>query len=504
MLCAIDGGTTISCILRKRFLGSHADRKHRNHKSQVTVTKVKGEAVTARVRYAIVGTGSRAEMYVRAILLDHADVAELVALADVNPGRLEHYARLVASLDDRATTPSLWRADQVAELVASGQVDRVIVTSPDYTHAGVVVTALRSGADVIVEKPLTINAESAAEIARAVDETGRSVVATFNYRYSPRNSELKRVIASGAIGTPTSVHFEWVLDTAHGADYFRRWHRDKANSGGLLVHKASHHFDLVNWWIDDVPVRVFASGGLRFYGDKNAAARGLTNRPARGTDAQEPDPFLLDLRKDEKLKQLYLDNEQHDGYRRDQDVFSPGITIEDNLSLVVDYASGASMSYSLNAHSPWEGYRIAVNGTEGRAELTVVERSALPLEADGHTIVDPSAVPDDRYHDAVRPREEHLVLQRHWEKAQEIPIPVGEGGHGGGDTIMLRDVLVGHDHDPLGRPADYIDGMKAIAVGIAANRSLATGMPVAVADLGLGVDLSVAGAVRATAEQAVR
>jgi predicted dehydrogenase len=467
--------------------------------------------MTVRIRYAIVGTGSRAEMYVRAILLDHADVAELVAIADVNPGRLDYYADLIASLQAHAPTPArahaptpaptLWRADQVAELVASERIDRVIVTSPDYTHAGVVVTAMLAGADVIVEKPLTIDAESAAEIARTVRETGRSVVATFNYRYSPRNTELKRLIASGAIGTPTSVHFEWVLDTAHGADYFRRWHRDKANSGGLLVHKASHHFDLVNWWIDDVPVRVFASGGLRFYGDENAAKRGLTNRPERGTDARESDPFLLDLREDEKLRQLYLDNEQHDGYRRDQDVFSPGITIEDNLSLVVDYASGASMSYSLNAHSPWEGYRIAVNGTEGRAELTVVERSALPLAADGHTIVDPSAVTDDRHDDSVRPREEHLVLQRHWQTAQEIPIPSGEGGHGGGDTIMLRDVLVGHDADPLGRPADYIDGMKAIAVGIAGNRSLATGLPVAVADLGLGVELSAA---RNVAEQAAR
>ena len=58
-----------------------------------------------------------------------------------------------------------------------------------------------------------------------------------------------------------------MLDTKHGADYFRRWHRDKAHSGGLLVHKASHHFDLVNWWIQSAPTRVFASGGLRFYGD---------------------------------------------------------------------------------------------------------------------------------------------------------------------------------------------------------------------------------------------
>ena len=46
---------------------------------------------------------------------------------------------------------------------------------------------------------------------------------------------------------------EWLLDTRHGADYFRRWHRNKNNSGGLMVHKATHHFDLVNWWMIPTP-----------------------------------------------------------------------------------------------------------------------------------------------------------------------------------------------------------------------------------------------------------
>ena len=50
----------------------------------------------------------------------------------------------------------------------------------------------------------------------------------------------------GLVGRPLLVDFSWVLDTSHGADYFRRWHREKQNSGGLLVHKSTHHFDLVN------------------------------------------------------------------------------------------------------------------------------------------------------------------------------------------------------------------------------------------------------------------
>jgi predicted dehydrogenase len=454
------------------------------------------ETQRAKTRYAIIGTGSRAQLYLGAIAGPHSGVAEIVAWTDSNEGRLDYAESRLLALSPEATLPARSTPDELSSLLAANRVDRVIVTSPDFTHARYVIAALESGADVVVEKPLTIDAESSRAIAQAVERTGREVVVTFNYRYSPRNSALRSVIASGEIGAVTSVHFEWVLDTAHGADYFRRWHRLKANSGGLLIHKASHHFDLVNWWIDDTPRRVFASGGLRFYGPENAAERGLGARPARGS-ADEPgqDAFSLDLRTDERLRALYFDNEEHDGYLRDRDVFTGEITIEDNLSLVVDYESGASMSYSLNAHSPWEGYTVAVNGTLGRAELTVVERGAV-LVAAGGVPVDPSAHPDAVVAEQTRPVGERLVVQRHFEPARTVEIPEAEGGHGGGDDILLRDVFLGRQPDPLGRAADYLDGVRAIAVGIAGNCSLATGQAVTVESLGLGVDLSHARADR--------
>jgi predicted dehydrogenase len=456
------------------------------------------------MRYAIVGTGSRAGMYVAA-LTERAHT-DLVALSDTNSGRTAYWAEEIARLG--APTPSRWSADRVAEMIHAEHVDRVVVTSPDATHADVVATALHAGADVVVEKPLTTTAEGTRIIAEAIDATGGDVVATFNYRYSPRNSTLRRVIADGMIGRPLSVHFEWLLDTNHGADYFRRWHRDKANSGGLLVHKASHHFDLVNWWIDDVPVSVVANGGLRFYGAANASARGLGERPLRGTrsDLGEPapvdhdgtprghtDPWSLDLRDDERLRRLYLDNEELDGYRRDQDVFSDGITIEDDVSLVVGYASGASMSYSLTAHAPWEGYRIAVNGTEGRVELDVVERGSV---AAGRAIDPSTSAPDGAPTTEIRPESERLVVQRHWERASEIPIETGGGAHGGGDALLLADLfdrdpaVSGTGGDPLHRAADHVDGARAVAVGIAGNRSLLTGEVVRIADLDLGIDIS--------------
>lgn len=425
-------------------------------------------------------------MYVRAITERFSDHAELAALCDPNPARSEFYARHLAR------RPSLWHPENLEEMIRRESIDRVIVTARDDAHADLIVRALHAGARVVTEKPLTINVDGAAAIEAAVQATGGEVLVTFNYRYSPRNTTLRRVIAEGMIGQVTSVDFSWMLDTAHGADYFRRWHRDKHASGGLLVHKASHHFDLVNWWLGSTPTRVFASGGLRFYGAQNARSRGMPDHAARGTHDGDHGAFELDLRTDPRLTALYLDAESHDGYHRDQDVFGDGITIEDNLAVIVNYRSGATVSYSLNAHAPWEGYRVAINGTEGRAELEVTERAWVPAQSELHPTIDPSAGAGGVSGASSAPRHqgERLTVQRHWQEAADIPIHSGSmagdaGAHGGGDDLLLSDIFLGPGADEFARAATWIDGMHAIAVGIAGNRSLESGHAVRIQDLGI-------------------
>jgi hypothetical protein len=162
------------------------------------------------------------------------------------------------------------------------------------------------------------------------------------------------------------------------------------------------------------------------------------------------------------------------------------VTTEDNLAVIVDYARDATLSYALNAHAPWEGYRVAVNGDEGRAELEVVERAAVLADADGRAVIDPSALPES----SSRIGGERLTLQRHWEPAQDVKIKEGTGGHGGGDALLLADIFRGPGDDWLERSADSVDGVRAIAIGIAGNESLRTGLPINITDLGLGVDLS--------------
>ncbi len=446
-------------------------------------------------RYAMIGTGSRSEMYVRALLGSHSDVGTPVAWLDSNPVRMAYYDRLFGELRPGAPLPPSYSPAQLEQMREETGADAVVITTPDFTHHEYVIAALKLGMDVVVEKPLTVDAQKAAAIADAAAASSANVTVTFNYRYSPRNTLVRQLIDAGEIGSVTSIHFEWLLDTGHGADYFRRWHREKEKSGGLLVHKATHHFDLVNWWTSGIPETVFALGGLNFYGEGNAGSSSPGASDGR---------FGLDLGKDSRMQQLFKDAEHVDGYRRDQDVFAPGVTIEDNMSVLVGYRSGASLAYTLHAHAPWEGYRVAINGTRGRLELDVVEKPHRARDAD--QTVDPSAQDeaataasaDTAARDSLRPRSSTLLLQKHFERPVEIPIPVGVGGHGGGDLKLLDDVFRGAvtpgsagaipGEENLARRAGYLDGLRSIAVGIAANTSIASGEVTRISQLGFPID----------------
>lgn len=438
--------------------------------------------MSRRTRYAVVGLGGRSHMYTRAIVRDFADRAELVGLCDLNQTRMDYWNRVFAEEYNAAPVPT-FGAERFDEMIRQQKVDCVVVTTIDRTHHQYIIRAMELGCDAITEKPMTVDAPRCQAILDTIARTGRRLTVTFNYRYAPRNSRVKQLLMDNAIGQVLSVHFEWLLDTVHGADYFRRWHRDKRNGGGLMVHKATHHFDLVNWWLNSRPVKVFGLGRLAFYGRENAEQRGQTRfyDRAHNHPAAREDPFALHMAEDPRLRGLYLDAEHEDGYIRDQSVFGHNISIEDDMAVLVQYASGASLSYHLTAYSPWEGFRIAFNGTRGRLEYDVEERSYISAQAaNPHQppAIDPSLQPEE-IHEPAR-----ILLRPHWGRPMRVELPTAsEGGHGGGDRRLLEDIFADRQPDPLGRAADHVDGAWSILTGIAANLSFASGMPVETAPL---------------------
>ncbi|HXF60495.1 MAG TPA: Gfo/Idh/MocA family oxidoreductase, partial [Caldilineaceae bacterium] len=373
-----------------------------------------------------------------------------------------------------------YTAEAFDRMVAETRPDTVIVTSMDSTHHLYIRRAMELGCDAITEKPMTIDAEKARAIFETIERTGRSLRVTFNYRYAPLATKVRELLMAGVVGHPLHVNFQWVLDTYHGADYFRRWHREKDKSGGLLVHKATHHFDLVNWWIQSYPAEVFAMGDLLFYGRENAARRGEQYDYDRytGEPAAQADPFALRLDQRPDYRGLYLEAEPESGYLRDRNVFGDNITVEDTMSLTARYRNRAILTYSLIAYSPWEGYRVAITGDRGRLEVELVEQVGKHVVPGEEGVIRRDAEAEARFGG------KRIRVYPMFGRPYEVEAPEAQGGHGGGDAVMLEQIFAPNPPaDPYARAASHIDGAASILVGIAANRAIESGRPVHVDEL---------------------
>jgi predicted dehydrogenase len=434
-----------------------------------------------KTRYAFVGTGSRAISFVEPLVTTYRDTNELVGLCDLSPTRMAYYNEMLAGEWGYHAVPT-FTADKFDEMLKTTRPDVVFVCTTDASHHDYIVRALHAGCDVITEKPLTIDVEKCRAILDAVRATGKTVRVAFNYRWAPFRTKVRELIATGLIGKIHSVNLEYLLDTNHGADYFRRWHARADQSGTLLVHKSTHHFDLVNWWLDAIPAQVFAFGDLSFYGRKNAIARGdeaLTKYPRyTGEPAAKDDPFRLDLSESEPFRKLYLDAEADSGYRRDQNVFRDDITIQDQMSLNVRYRTGELLTYSLVCYSPREGMRVAFNGDRGRIEYhefigTHMNRAVRPKDFNL----------DDK--PGAEAEGEWIRVYPLFKTSYLVPVSAPGGAHGGADEILNRSFYNrgATVQDPWGRFAGEEQGAASILVGIAGVESMKRNQPVTITDL---------------------
>jgi predicted dehydrogenase len=441
---------------REGFMGTHDGVTRREFVATATGaavgTLVAGDlaaAVQAKRRYAIVGTGVRAiGMWGRPILRDYADRVEMVGLCDINPLRVE-----VAKKQMGASCPTFTDFD---DMLTKAKPDVVMVTTVDAFHSQYLVRAMERGVDGMTEKPMVIDEAQCRAVLDAEKRTGKKIVVTHNYRYAPKHQKIKELLMAGEIGTITSVDFTWFLDTSHGADYFRRWHRLRSKGGSLWVHKASHHFDLINWWIDGEPVVVSALGSLSHYGK----AGPFRHTNCRTCPHKTKCSYYWDITKNPNLVALYNDCESADGYQRDGCVFKEDIDIFDTMNAVVRYSNGVNMSYSVNTFMPVEGYYLAFNGTKGRLEVRDYERQAW------------------------EPGEEtSMYLIKNFGQRTKVELPRETEGHGGGDQ-RLRDLIFKKVDAPAHmRLPDSRAGAMSCLTGIAARKSIDEGRPIRIADL---------------------
>ncbi len=422
-----------------------------------------------KLKVVLIGTGIRGiSFWGKRLVEQYPDLIEFVGLCDHNPGRLEFGRKYIG-----VTCPTFTNFEK---MITDTKPDLIMVTTMDSTHHEFIIKGLEMGCDVLTEKPMTIDEDKCQAILDAERASDKKVIVGFNYRWSPYMTHIKKLLSEKAIGQVVSVDFNWILNTSHGASYFRRWHGLRQCGGSLWIHKATHHFDLLNWWLDSDPVEVFAYGALEHYGS-NGKLRG---DKCRTCQHKQQCKFYWDITQDDHLMKLYCDNEKYDGYIRDNCLFRDEINIYDKMSAQIKYANNVVVNYSLTTYSPWEGWRLAFNGKDGRIEawqdVPYMKGEQLSQEQ-LHTL---EMQQDSKEKLSYRP----VIVHKLWNDYRTDPVGSERGGHGGGDRRLHDKLFKTPDAaDPYKHAAGTRDGAMSMLIGVAARKSIESGRPVRIAEL---------------------
>jgi len=311
-------------------------------------------------RVVMVGSGMRAVYAFMPYLNQYCrDRFEIVGIFDIDKGVMKGF-------NDQLQTnyPMFTDFDEMCNTVKP---DLGIVTTVDQFHSQFIVKLLDRKIAVVSEKPVCTTAQQCKDLLEA-GKRNPEVFAhvSHNARYAPDARKLHELVQEGAIGKVISVRYSEMLDRDHGTSYFRRWNSCKESSGGLQIHKASHHFDKINWILGAHAVSLQATGALLAYGSKNSPFHG-----ERCHTCSQVCPYRVAYEKNPQSHeyQMFFKFREEGGYTPDLCIFRPEINIEDFLSVGIKYSNGACCSYMLTAQANYEGEDIIIDGEKGRLEF---------------------------------------------------------------------------------------------------------------------------------------
>lgn len=397
------------------------------------------------LKIGIIGSGNRG-INCFGKLISASDDASVIALCDPNPARMEGAQDV---LGQRFNTYA-----ELAAMLGAENLDGVVITSPDYLHAELVLQAIAGGArHILVDKPLATTTADCLRVLAAARATDAQVTVGFNLRFLPLLVRIKKLIDDGELGELMLMENREFYDG--GRTYMARWNRFYELSGGLWIHKGSHDFDVFNWWNSGGnPARVMASAGL------NAL------RPDKLPFEVEPDKPVgprcstcaySDICPDYSapVGGAQLQNAQTqaiDGYVQDLCIFLSEKDTHDNGISIVEYDNNVRASHSECFVCGFTDRIYTVAGTLGTLEA----RTSRPDE---------------------------IIFRPRWGETRVIDVPLpNDGGHGGADPLLVERFINGIRND--GAPAvAALDGLRAVAVGQAAELAWREGRSVAISEL---------------------
>jgi len=363
-----------------------------------------------KIRYGIIGCGSMGREHI--LNIRALAGASVTALADPHPESLAQAAALLE------TAPQAFTGHR--ELLASGLCDAVVIATPNFTHIDMLRDALPTDLHILVEKPLCTTMADGIELVRLAAGRRGLVWVGQEYRYMPPVAEMIRMTHAGAVGRVHQVSIR-----EHRQPFYPKvgdWNRFNANTGGTLVEKCCHYFNLMDFVLQEKPVRVFASGGQRVN---------------------------------------HLD-ERYDGRTPD---------ILDSAFVIVEYPSGARamLDLCMFAENSIDKEHIVVVGDEGKLESFLPSLTLRYGRREGWGKRDVWGETSSTG--------TGVAVRRVWDSAIQYP-----GQHFGASYVEhLRFAAAIRE----GLPAEVTleDGLRCVATGLAAHRSIDTGQAVALAEV---------------------
>jgi len=203
--------------------------------------------MTEIVRYGVIGTGLMGIEHIHNLLA--LPGAEVVAVADPDQNSLNHAKSIVH--------PQTEAFQDHRELLEHGKCDALVVATPNMTHTEILLEILETGLPALVEKPLCTTVSDCEKVIEKANGQSKIWVG-LEYRYMPAIAELIRQVAAGRTGSVNMVAIR-----EHRFPFLKKvgdWNRFNENTGGTLVEKCCHFFDLMRLISGSNPIRVFASG----------------------------------------------------------------------------------------------------------------------------------------------------------------------------------------------------------------------------------------------------
>jgi len=202
-----------------------------------------------KIQMGFIGVGSMGFSHLELFHQGCSRDCQAVAICTTNKPNIERA---------RAVAPEVVLYKNETELIRSA-LDAVIVSTPNFTHVPLALEALKAGKHVFLEKPVGITPAECRKLLRATQKSDRTLMIGHELRYSPYFARIKKLVDAGAVGEPRMV---WCKEFRGPLmPKSRNWIQDRRRSGGCLVDKNCHHFDLMNWWVGARPKRVAAFGG---------------------------------------------------------------------------------------------------------------------------------------------------------------------------------------------------------------------------------------------------